>query len=145
MNRAARPARAGGLVVRRTLLLSLIILSGCKAVERASVSPLPDDAGPLPFLELVARARLQAMAANEAFYIDNWQALEDAARGIEQTARFLKKAQNVPATRQADLESRSETLAREAGQLRLAAQKREVTQINAILQRIHYQVRELRS
>jgi hypothetical protein len=131
--------------VRRTLLLSLIIFSGCKAVERASVSTLPDDAGPMPFSELVARARLQATAANEAFYVDNWPLLEDAARGIEQTARFLKKAQNVPAPRQADLESRSATLAREAEQLRLAAQKREVAQINAILQRIHYQVRELRS
>jgi len=131
--------------VRRTLLMSLILFSGCKAVERASVSPLPDDAGPMPFSELVARARLQATAANEAFYVDNWPLLEDAARGIEQTARFLKKAQNVPATRQADLESRSATLGREAEQLRLAAQKHEVAQINAILQRIHYQVRELRS
>jgi hypothetical protein len=127
------------------LLLGLLLLGGCKAVERATVSPLPDDAGPMPFSELVSRARLQAMAANEAFYIDNWPTLEDSASGIEQTARFLKKAQNVPATRLADLGSRCETLAREAGQLRLAAQKRDVGQINAILQRIHYQVRELRS
>jgi hypothetical protein len=126
------------------VLLSLLLICGCKAVERATVPPLPDDSPPMPFLDVVARARLQAMSANEAFYIDNWLALEDAARGLEQTARFLKKAQNVPAPRQADLVSRSETIARDAEQLRLAAQKHAVDQINAILQRIHYQVRELR-
>src|SRR5262245_20849522 len=111
MSRVARPAEAGGLVVRRTVLLGLLLICGCKAVERASVPPLPDDAAPMPFLDLVARARLQAMSANEAFYIDNWPALEDSARGLVQTARFLKKAQNVPAARQADLVSRSETIA----------------------------------
>jgi hypothetical protein len=131
--------------VRRTLLLTLLFLGGCRAVERASIAPLPDDAAPMPFAELVARARSQAMSANEAFYVDNWMALEEASRGIEQTARFLKRAKNVPPPRVADLESRSDLLMREAVQLRLAAQKHEVAQINGILQRIHYQVRELRS
>jgi hypothetical protein len=131
--------------MRHALLLSFLVLAGCKAVERASVAPLPDDAAPMPFGELVARARMQATAANEAFYVDNWPALEDAARGIAQTARFLKRSQNVPAARLADLDSRSDTLVREAGELRLSAQKQDVQQINAILQRIHYQVRELRS
>lgn len=131
--------------MRRVLLISILVLGGCKAVERAAVSPLPDDTGPMPFADLVSRARLQAMTANEAFYVDNWILLEESARGVEQTARFLKKAQGVPAARAADLESRCDLLAREAAQLRLAAQKRDVDQSNAILQRIHFQVRELRS
>src|SRR5205807_1599847 len=126
VSRAARPARAGGWVVRRTFPVSLLIFGGCRAVERATILPLPDDAAPMPFADLVARARLQAMSANEAFYVDNWAALDEAARGVEQTARFLRKAQNVPSTRTADLESRSDALAREAVQLQIAAQKHEV-------------------
>jgi hypothetical protein len=114
-------------------------------VERAALAPLPDDAGPMPFGELIGRARLQASAANEAFYVDHWIMLDEAARGIEQSARFLKRAQQVPASRQADLESRCDTLAREAVQLRSAAEKKDVPQINAILQRIHFQIRELRA
>jgi hypothetical protein len=131
--------------MRHALLLTVVLFAGCKAVERASISPLPEDAAPMPFGELVARARLQATAANEAFYVDNWLALEDVARGIEQTSRFLKRSQNVPPSRTADLDSRCDLLAREAGELRLSAKKQDVQQINAILQRIHYQVRELRS
>lgn len=131
--------------MRTLLILCLVSVVGCKAVERAAVAPLPDDAAPMPFADLVTRARLQAMNANEAFYIDNWAGLEEAARGIEQTARFLKKSQNVPAARVADLDSRGDTLAREAVQLREAAARRDVDQANAILQRIHFQVRELRS
>jgi uncharacterized alpha-E superfamily protein len=131
--------------VQRALLLSVLLFGGCQAVERVSVSPLPDNAAPMPFGDLVARARLQATAANEAFYVDNWLALEDVARGIEQTSRFLKRSQDVPAARMADLDSRCDTLAREAGELRISAQKHDIQQINAILQRIHYQVRELRS
>jgi hypothetical protein len=122
-----------------------LLTAGCKAVERAAVAPLPDDAAPMPFADLTARARAQAMAANEAFYVDNWPAIEEAARGLEQTARFLKRAQNVPAARAADVDSRSDLLLREAAALRQAAAERNIQQINAILQRIHYQIRELRN
>ena len=131
--------------MRRTLILALALLSGCRAVERASLAPLPDDAAPMPFSDVVSRARLQAMSANEAFYLDNWVALDEAARGLEQTAKFLKRAVNVPPARVADLESRADNLAREAAQLRAMAQKHDVDQVNAILQRIHYQVRDLRA
>jgi hypothetical protein len=127
------------------MLIGVLLLGGCQAVERAAISPLPENTAPLPFADLVSRARLQAMAANEAFYVDNWFVLDESARGIEQTARFLKRATDVPAARTADLESRCDLLAREAAQLRQAAEKRDVDQSNAILQRIHFQVRELRS
>jgi hypothetical protein len=131
--------------VRRSMLIGVLVFGGCQAVERAAISPLPEDIGPMPFADLLSRARLQAMAANEAFYVDNWLVLDESARGIEQTARFLKKAKDVPAARMPDLESRCDLLAREAAQLRNAAQKHDVDQSNAILQRIHFQVRELRS
>lgn len=130
--------------MRIVLISSLLIFAGCKAVERAVVAPLPDDAAPMAFADLTARARLQAMTANEYFYVDNWTGLDEAARGIEQTARFLKKSNNVPAARQGDLESRCDLLIREATQLREAAGRKDIDQTNAILQRIHFQVRELR-
>ncbi len=131
--------------MRAIIVTSLLLTTGCKAVERVAVAPLPDDAAPMPFVDLVARARAQVMAANEAFYVDNWLAIDEAARGLEQTARFLKRAQNVPPARAADLDSRSDLLLREAAALRRAAAERNVQQINAVLQRIHYQIRELRS
>ena len=134
--------------MRRAALLLGVVMSvaGCRAAaERVALQPLPDDAGTMPFVDLVARARLQAMAANEAFYVDHWKDLEDAAAGLKQTAQFLKRARAVPSYRQADLPSRADNLARDAEQLRDAGRRHEVDQVNAVLQRIHFQVRELRS
>lgn len=132
--------------MRRTLLLGLVLtaLSCRAAAERAVLQPLPDDAAPMPYSDLISRARLQAMAANEAFYVDRWPDVEDAARGLEQSARFLKKATAVPMTRQADLSLRADTLARDAKQLTEAAKARDVDRTNTTLQRIHLQIRELR-
>ena len=132
--------------MRRTLLLGLVFVTlGCRAAaERAVLQPLPDDTGPQPFIDLVNRARLQAMTANEAFYVDNWPDLESAARGIEQSAHFLKRATAVPVYRQADLSLRADTLARDAVQLREAAKAHDAERVNTTLQRIHSQVRELR-
>jgi hypothetical protein len=124
--------------VRRTLVLGFVLVTlGCRAAaERAVLQPLPDDTAPLP--------RLQAMTANEAFYVDRWPDVEDAARGLEQTARFLKRATEVPASRQADLSLRADTLAKDAGQLREAAKARDVERVNTTLQRIHTEIRNLR-
>jgi hypothetical protein len=84
------------------------------------------------------------MAANEAFYVDRWPDVEDAARGLEQSARFLKQATAVPIERKSDLGLRSDQLAGDAHQLRDAAKARDVDRTNTILQRIHLQIRELR-
>jgi hypothetical protein len=132
--------------VRRTLVLGFVLVTlGCRAAaERAVLQPLPDDTAPLPYRELLSRARLQAMTANEAFYVDRWPDVEDAARGLEQTARFLKRATEVPASRQADLSLRADTLAKDAGQLREAAKARDVERVNTTLQRIHTEIRNLR-
>src|SRR5947199_10490123 len=78
--------------------LLLLTLAGCQLPpERLPPPPLPDTSGPLPYAELLTRARLQATAATEACYLDRWADLDDMARGLEQTARFLPKATEVPA------------------------------------------------
>jgi hypothetical protein len=134
--------------VARSLLTGLVLASlfGCRAAaERAVIQPLPDDAPPQAFIDLLSRARLQAMAANEAFYIDQWNDIDDAARSLDQSARFLHQAKDVPTNRKASLDSRADQLAVQATQLRTAAKNRDVPQTNATLQRIHMIIRELRS
>jgi hypothetical protein len=131
--------------VRRVLALVLLAVVGCQAApSRPPVTPLPEDSAPLPFADLASRARQQAMTALEMYYVDRWPEVEEAARGLEQTARFLRRATDVPATRQGDLSLRADTLAEAAKQLRDAAKTRASEQVNSVLQRINAQVRELR-
>jgi hypothetical protein len=132
--------------VRRLIVFGLLATSlGCQAPpQRAPVAALPEDAAPQPFADLVTRARQQAMTALEAYYVDRWPDVEEQARGLEQTARFLRKATDVPANRQSDLSLRADSLAEQAKQLGDAAKKRTSEQVNAVLQRINAQVRELR-
>ena len=115
-------------------------------MARIAPQPLPDDTPPMPYVDLVSRLRQLAMSAHEAFYLDRWDEVETTARALQQSARFLTKALSVPRERVADLGQRSEALAADAGQLRDAAKARpaDVANINAILQRIHLQVRALR-
>jgi hypothetical protein len=134
--------------VTRWLLtaVALVALVGCRsAAERAVVQPLPDDAPPMTYADVLARARLQAMSANESFYIDDWSGLDDAARSLQQSARFLHQSKEVPADRKAALDSRADVLGQQAALLRTAAQQRNEVEANATLQRIHMLVRELRS
>jgi hypothetical protein len=130
---------------RVVLIASVLVAQGCQtAPSRAPIPALAEDSGPLPYAELVTRARRQAMTALEAYYIDRWAEVEESARGLEQTARFLRKSTDVPATRQGDLSLRADTLADAAKQLRDAAKTRASEQVNSVLQRINSQVRELR-
>ena len=76
--------------------------------------------------------------------MDRWPEVEDAARGLEQTARFLRRATAVPPARQGDLSLRADTLADAAKQLQQAAKAHAGEQVNTVLQRINAQVRELR-
>jgi hypothetical protein len=130
----------------RVLGLGLLLVAiGCQApAQRPAVAPLPEDSSPQPFAELITRARQQAMTALEAYYVDRWPEVEEAARGLEQTARFLRRSTGVPPTRQGDLSLKSDTLAEAAKQLRDAARLRAGDQVNSVLQRINAQVRELR-
>ena len=48
--------------------------------------------------------------ALESYYVDRWPEVEEAARGLEQTARFLRRATEVPPARQGDLSLRADAL-----------------------------------
>jgi hypothetical protein len=133
--------------MRRSLLLGacIFILAGCQSpAERLPISRLPEDSPPLPFPELLTRARMQASAANEAFYLNRWSDLEDAAQGLEQTSRFLPRATEVPAGHKEKLPDQATALGKEAGKLRQAANSQDVPKVNESLQRVNLQVRELR-
>jgi hypothetical protein len=125
-----------------TLLLALAAFQA--PLERAALTPLPEDAPPLPYAELLTRARYQATLATEAFYVDKWPEVEDAARGLQQTARFLPKAQDVPPKQKDSLPVVSGDLSKEAGRLLEAARAQDVKQANDALQHVQLVVHELR-
>jgi hypothetical protein len=133
--------------MKRFLLTGFVLLSlsACQLPpERMALQRLPENGPPLPYAELLTRARAQATVATEAFYVNRWTDLDDAATGLEQTARFLKTAEDVPSTHKDTLPVVSGDLSKEAMKLRAAAQAKDVKQANETLQRIHLMVRELR-
>src|SRR5262249_14316871 len=112
--------------------------------EKVPLKPLGEDAPAQPYGELVGRARVQATAATEAFFVNGWTDLEEFAKGLEQTARFLPKALEVPARLKDNLPDEGGNLEKEARQLRAAAKTQDVKKVNEIMQRINLMVRELR-
>ncbi len=123
----------------------LVPVLGCTLPpEQMPLKPLPEDGPPQTYADTVGRARVQATAANEAFYINNWSDLEDAARGLEQTARFLGKASDVPGKHKDTLAGETGSLGNEAIKLREAAKNHDTKQATESLQRINLQVRALR-
>jgi hypothetical protein len=127
------------------VLLVAVTLVGCTLPpERLPLQLLPETSPPLPFSELLTRARLQASAATEAFYMNRWGDLEDSAKGLQQTARFLPKATEVPATHKDKLAGEAGVLEKDAQQLLVSAKAQDVKQTTEVMQRINLQVRELR-
>ncbi|OAI49920.1 hypothetical protein AYO44_18220 [Planctomycetaceae bacterium SCGC AG-212-F19] len=108
------------------------------------MQPIPQNGKGLAYAEVVLRARLQAGAATEAFYLNKWTALEDAARILEQTARMLVKTTDVPARQKDRLNAHADELAKEAMDLQQSASAQDEKRSNDALQRIHLKVRELR-
>jgi hypothetical protein len=130
---------------RASCLLVLCLTAGCVTPgERTPLKLLPDDSPPLPYAELLTRARAQANAAVDASYVDNWSELEDAARGLEQTAKFLPKAAEVPAKQKDSMPVIAGDLGKEAGVLREAARAKDVEKATDSLGRIQKTVRKLR-
>jgi hypothetical protein len=127
------------------IVFLLSVVAGCQLPpEHLPVPPLPEKGEPIPYADVLLRARLHAASANEAFYVNNWTDLEEAAKGLEQAARFLTKSIEVPAERKATLEAQANELSKDATQLRDAAKAKDEKQTNALLQRINLKVRELR-
>jgi hypothetical protein len=123
----------------------VLAVAGCVTpAERVPLKPLGADAPPQPYLDLVNRARVQATAANEAFFVDSWRDLEEFAKGLEQTARFLPRGLEIPANHKDRIAAEAGSLEKEARQLQEAARAQNVKQTNEIMQRINLMVRQLR-
>jgi hypothetical protein len=134
--------------MKRVLLIGAMLLSAlsCQAPgDRASLPPLlPDKVTPLPYSQLLTRARAQVARANDAFYVDNWPELEDSARGLEQTAQYLTKADDVPSKHKDTLITVSADLGKLAKELNTAASVKDVKKTTEVLQRLNSKVREMR-
>jgi hypothetical protein len=113
--------------------------------DRTPLKPLPEDDRVFSYDEILSRARAQATVALEAFYIDNWSELAEAAEGLTQTARFLPRTSEVPAKHRGSLASEAGALKDEAIRLREAARLKDVTAANDALQKINLKIRRLRS
>jgi hypothetical protein len=130
---------------RSLALFLFLLLFGCQLPgERVPLRTLPEDGPPLPYAELLTRARFQATNATEAFYLNKWGDLEESAKGLIQTARFLEKATDVPAKHKDTLPVVAGDLRKEAANLQEAAKAQDVKKSGDILQRIHLKIRELR-
>jgi hypothetical protein len=130
---------------RKLLLVTLLVLAGCQLPpERASLNRLPENSPPLPYAELLTRARAQALYATEASQLNHWSDVEDAARALEQTGKFLDKAADVPADKKEALPAISSRLLQESRTLIEAAKAKNEKDTDNSLERIHRVVRELR-
>lgn len=133
--------------MRRLLVLVLLVtLSACQSgPERATAPPpLPDKVTALPYATLLVRARQQATAATDASYVDDWTRLDEAARGLEQTAAYLAKADDVPAKHRDNLAIASADLRKLALELTAAATAKDVKKTTEVLTRVNTKVREMR-
>jgi hypothetical protein len=133
--------------MNRTVVAFLVIftLNSCQLpAERMPIRVLPDDSPPLPYAELLTRARLQSTAATEAFYVNQWADLEENARGLSQSAQFMKRAVEVPVERKKDLTKDADQLAQTAARLATAAKAKDEKQATQALQQINLLVRQLR-
>jgi hypothetical protein len=128
--------------VAGALLITLAI--GCKITEREGQEPLAENAPPLAYAEMITRARGQAGAALDAFYIDSWMELEQAAQRLEQSARLLPKSKNIPDGFKEKIEPESEQLRKDALQLIDAARTQNAGKANEAMQRINQRIRQLR-
>ena len=125
-------------------LLLIAFLPGCRLTERDGANPLPEDAPPLAYAEMVHRARGQATAALDAYYIDAWLDLEQSAQRLEQTARLLPKTTHIPGAFKTKVEPESEQLRQDAVKLLEAARAKNAMQVNEALQRINQRIRQMR-
>ena len=93
--------------------------------------------GPMTYRDVIHRARSQATLATESFYIDQWQDVDRAAASLEDTARYLPRAVEVPATQKTSLEVRSQTLVKEAQALREAVKGRDEKKTTEAMKKIN--------
>ena len=125
-------------------LLLIVFVTGCRLTEREGANPLPENAAPLTYIEMVNRARGQATTALDAYYVDAWLDLEQTAQRLEQTARLLPKTTHIPDAFKTKVEPESDQLRQDAVKLLDAARAKNATQVNEVMQRINQRIRQLR-
>lgn len=130
----------------RTLLFACFVLTlGCTSSgERVTPRPLNDAGPPLPYAELLTRARQQATAATDAFYVNRWGDIEEISQGLEQTARFLAKAVEVPEKQKVNLPIVAADLGKAANGLGEAAKVKDGKKVQEALDRVHGTIYKLR-
>ena len=124
--------------------LLVVLIAGCRLADREGMNPLPENAAPLAFEEMVNRARGQSSAALDAFYVDAWLDLEQAGQRLEQTARLLPKTTNIPDNMKSKIEAESDLLRQDAAKLIDAAKAKNGPQTSEVMQRINQRIRQLR-
>jgi hypothetical protein len=134
--------------MKRILLIGtfLVPLLSCQVPGERTAMPrmLPDEITPRPYAQLLERARTLVLKANDAFYVDNWSDLEEAARGLEQTAQYLARADDVPTKHKDTLKTTSADLGKLARLLREAAVAKDVKRATEVLGKLQVKVREMR-
>ncbi|MEI7686990.1 MAG: hypothetical protein WCL32_18375 [Planctomycetota bacterium] len=122
------------------LALVVVIAVGCRVPpDREDLKLFDEKKTRFAYADLYLRARSQANLALEAFYADSWPDLDEAAKGLEQTARFLPKATDTPTDARP-----AEQLQADALRLGEAARAKDVRVANEVLQRIQFNIRTLR-
>jgi hypothetical protein len=124
----------------------VLALAGCQLPpERGEVlRPLPDDVRALPYAELLTRARFQVTVATDAYVLDKWDTVEDSAKGLEQTARYMAKAMEVPEKHKGSLAVTSGDLAKLASDLREAAKEKNDDKVKEVMTKVISKVHELK-
>ena len=127
-----------------TGILLVTLMTSCQSMQESqSLIPLPETTPAQPFSDLVTRARSQALAATECFYLNKWQDLEEIAKVMSQTARFMERATGIPAARQQQVLAIAAEIVQESSKLSTLAKSHDETATQQCLQRIQVKVREL--
>lgn len=126
------------------VLMVLLPLACRLPPEREALRTLPEDGLGLTYAELNLRAKAQVDLALDAFYLDSWKELEELAKGLEQTARFLPKAAEPPTLLKENILLKSKELRNEAIRLGEAARTKNVEQSSEALRNINLHIRALR-
>jgi hypothetical protein len=123
----------------------LLALSACQSAERAPVEPLPPRDQPVAYEDMVQRAWSLARNADDALYVDNWTKLTVIAVDLQNTAKRLPKATDVPANQKDDaLPQRVDALAKASDRLLTHAQEQKVKEATLAIRDIHNAVYALK-
>ena len=134
--------------MKRKLVVAalLLCLSACSSGPERGVTPppLPDKVSSLPYSELLTRSRALAARATELTYVGNWEGLQEAARGLDQTAEYLAKATDVPPKHADTIKTVSADMRKQSRELIVAASTKNDKKTDEVLGRINRLVREMR-